>query len=153
MIRSVTTLKDRLNEDVKTALRGGDKERLSVLRMATAAVKQREVDSREALDDAGVTAVLEKMVKQGHEAIDQFKIGRRDDLANKEQFEVDVLKAYLPEPLSESELESLIDAAIEATGATSMRDMGGVMAQVKEQAAGRADMREVSNHVRARLGG
>ena len=134
-------------------MRAGDKDRLGVIRMLQAAIKQREVDERITLDDAAVLAVLEKMVKQRREAIAQFEAGGRADLAAKETQEIDVLKVYLPEPLSESELASLIDTAIAATGAASIKDMGKVMAAVKAEAAGRADMGAVSALIKQRLSG
>jgi uncharacterized protein len=146
-------LKERITEDMKTAMRAGDKDRLGVIRMLQAAIKQREVDERITLDDAAVLAVLEKMVKQRREAIAQFEAGGRADLAAKETQEIDVLKVYLPEPLSESELASLIDTAIAATGAASIKDMGKVMAAVKAEAAGRADMGAVSALIKQRLSG
>ena len=146
-------LKERITEDMKTAMRAGDKDRLGVIRMLQAAIKQREVDERITLDDAAVLAVLEKMVKQRREAIAQFEAGGRADLAAKETQEIDVLKVYLPEPLSESELASLIDTAIAATGAASIKDMGKVMAAVKAEAAGRADMGAVSAVIKQRLSG
>jgi hypothetical protein len=119
--------------------------------MLQAAIKQREVDERITLDDAAVLAVLEKMVKQRREAITQFEAGGRADLAAKENQEIDVLKVYLPEPLSEAELAALIDSAIAATGAASIKDMGKVMAAVKADAAGRADMGAVSALIKQRL--
>ena len=144
-------LKERITEDMKTAMRAGDKDRLGVIRMLQAAIKQREVDERITLDDAAVLAVLEKMVKQRREAITQFEAGGRADLAAKENQEIDVLKVYLPEPLSEAELATLIDSAIAATGAASIKDMGKVMAAVKADAAGRADMGAVSALIKQRL--
>jgi len=144
-------LKERITEDMKTAMRAGDKDRLGVIRMLQAAIKQREVDERITLDDAAVLAVLEKMVKQRREAITQFEAGGRADLAAKENQEIDVLKVYLPEPLSEAELAALIDSAIAATGAASIKDMGKVMAAVKADAAGRADMGAVSALIKQRL--
>ena len=144
-------LKERITEDMKTAMRAGDKDRLGVIRMLQAAIKQREVDERITLDDAAVLAVLEKMVKQRREAIAQFEAGGRADLAAKENQEIDVLKVYLPEPLSEAELAALIDSAITATGAASIKDMGKVMAAVKADAAGRADMGAVSALIKQRL--
>lgn len=144
-------LKERITEDMKTAMRAGDKDRLGVIRMLQAAIKQREVDERITLDDAAVLAVLEKMVKQRREAITQFEAGGRADLAAKENQEIDVLKVYLPEPLSEAELAALIHSAIAATGAASIKDMGKVMAAVKADAAGRADMGAVSALIKQRL--
>ena len=146
-------LKERITEDMKAAMRAGEKDRLGVIRMLQAAIKQREVDERITLDDVAVLAVIEKMVKQRREAIAQFEAGGRADLAAKETQEIDVLKAYLPEPLSESELMGLIDHAVATTGAASIKDMGKVMAAVKAEAAGRADMGAVSALIKQRLSG
>ncbi len=150
---SAVTLKERITEDVKAAMRAGEKERLGALRMLQAAIKQREVDERIALDDAQVVAVLEKMLKQRRESIAQYESGGRNDLAAKEAAEVAVLQSYLPARLSETELEVLIAAAIAQTGAASIKDMGKVMGVVKAQAAGRADMAAVGARIKARLGG
>ena len=146
------TLKERLTEDMKSAMRGADKERLSTIRMAQAAIKQREVDERIVLDDAQVIAVLEKMVKQRKESVVQFEKGGRSDLAQKERAEIELLQSYLPAQLSETELDALIRDAIAATGATSMKDMGKVMGVVKGKAAGRADMSAVSARIKTALG-
>jgi len=146
-------LKERITEDMKAAMRAGEKDRLGVIRMLQAAIKQREVDERITLDDAAVLAVIEKMVKQRREAIAQFEAGGRADLAAKETQEIHVLKVYLPEPLSEAELTNLIDTAVAATGAASIKDMGKVMAAVKAEAAGRADMGAVSALIKQRLSG
>lgn len=137
---------------MKQALRSGDKGRLSVVRMALAAIQQREVDERIELDDAALVSVIEKLVKQRQDSVEQYRAGGRDDLADKEQGEIEVLKTYLPEPLSEAELASLLEEAIEKTGADSMKDMGRVMGYIKARAAGRADMSVISARVRARLG-
>jgi len=143
--------KERLQDDVKTALKSGDKARLGTLRLVMAAIKQREVDSRETLDDGAVLSILEKMVKQRQDAIVQFERGGREDLVNKETAEIEVIRAYLPEPLDEAALASLIDTAIADTGAAAPSDMGRVMAEIKTKAAGRADMSQVAQLVRARL--
>ena len=143
--------KDRLQDDVKAALKAGDRTRLGVLRMVMAAIKQREVDSRETLDDAAVLSILEKMVKQRHDAIAQFERGGRSDLVAKETAEIDVIRAYLPEPLDEAAVTALIEAAISDSGAAAPSDMGRVMAEIKKNAAGRVDMGQVSQLVRARL--
>ena len=148
----MTTLKDRITEDMKTAMRGGDKERLGTIRMLQAAIKQREVDERITLDDAQVLAVIEKMIKQRKESIAQFEQGGRTDLVAKEQAEMAQLQAYLPAQLSESELDALIRDAITSTGATTIKDMGKVMGIVKSKAAGRADMSAVSTRIKAALG-
>jgi uncharacterized protein YqeY len=148
----MTTLKDRITEDMKTAMRGGDKERLGTIRMLQAAIKQREVDERITLDDAQVLAVIEKMVKQRKESIAQFEQGGRADLVAKERAEMAQLQAYLPAQLSEAELDALIKDAIAATGAATIKDMGKVMGLVKAKAAGRADMSAVSARIKAALG-
>jgi uncharacterized protein YqeY len=145
--------KSRLKEDMKQAMRSGDKARLGVIRMALAAIQQREVDERIELDDAAVLGVIEKMIKQRRESVEQFRAGAREDLAAKEAAEIELLSTYLPEPLGEDELAALIDDAIAATGAASMKDMGRVIAQLRAQAQGRADMVVVSARVKARLGG
>ena len=145
------TLKERLSNDMKTALRGGDKERLGVIRLALAAVKQIEVDSREELDDAGVLKALEKMVKQRRDSIRQFEAAGRTDLVEQETRELDVLKTYLPEQLSEEELHALIDQVIASTGASGPADMGKVMGGIKSQASGRVDMGAASALVKQRL--
>ena len=146
-------LKVRLTEDMKQALKAGDKPRLSVIRMALAAVKQREVDDRAELDDTQIIGIVEKMIKQRRESATQYRSGNREDLASKEEAEVEVLAGYLPEPLSDAEIDALIDEAIAAAGAESMRDMGRVMGQIKAAAQGRADMGNVSARVKARLSG
>jgi uncharacterized protein len=145
------TLKERITEDMKNAMRAGDKERLGTIRLALAAIKQREVDERIRLDDGQVLAVLEKMIKQRREAITQFQAGGRADLVAKESAEVAVLEAYLPARLSDAELDAIIANAIASTGATSPKDMGKVIAAVKSQAQGRADMGAVSARVKEKL--
>jgi uncharacterized protein YqeY len=152
-IEPTMSTRAQLSDDVKQALRAGDKPRVTLLRMALAAIKQREIDERIELDEPQVLATLEKMIKQRRESVTQFRAGNRADLADKEQAEIDVLSGYLPAPLGEAELDALIDAAIEATGANSIREMGQVMARLKEQAAGRADMAQVSLRVKQRLAG
>ncbi len=146
------SLKDRIQEDVKHALRGKDRQRLGVLRLIMAAVKQREVDERISLDDDGIVLVLDKMSKQRQDSLDQYTKAGRDDLAAQERFELDVLATYLPEPLGEAELSALIDEALADTGAASMRDMGAVMSRLRPHVQGRADMKQVSTVVRNRLG-
>ena len=146
------SVKERLQQDMKDAMRGGDKRRLGVIRLALAAIKQREVDDRTELDDNQVIAVLDKMVKQRRESIDQYRDAGRDDLAGQEQFELDVLKVYLPEQLGEAEINALIEEALQTTGASSMKDMGKVMGMLKPKLAGRADMGAVSALIKARLG-
>ena len=147
------TLKERITEDMKAAMRASDKERLSTIRMVQAAIKQREVDERITLDDAQVIAVLEKMVKQRKESIAQFEQGGRTDLADKEKSEIALLQTYLPSQLSEAEVDAIVREAITATGAASVKDMGKVMAVVKAKAAGRTDMGAVSARIKAALSG
>ncbi|HEX5651233.1 MAG TPA: GatB/YqeY domain-containing protein [Steroidobacteraceae bacterium] len=149
---TTTTLKERITEDMKSAMRAADKERLGTIRMLQAAIKQREVDERITLDDAQVLAVIEKMVKQRKESIGQFELGGRTDLAAKEKAEIEQLQAYLPAQLSEAEVDALIKEAIATTGAASIKDMGKVMGVVKAKAAGRADMGAVSARIKAALG-
>ena len=147
------TLKERITEDMKAAMRASEKERLSTIRLVQAAIKQREVDERITLDDTQVLVVLEKMVKQRKESIAQFEQGGRKDLADKERREIELLQAYLPAQLSDGELDALIRDAVAATGAASIKDMGKVMGVVKSKAAGRADMAAVGARVKAVLGG
>jgi len=145
------TLKQQLTDDMKTAMRGGDKHRLGVIRLMLAAIKQREVDERVEQTDALVLATLEKMLKQRRDSISQFDAAGRDDLAAIERAEMAVIETYLPAKLGEAEIDALIDAAIADTGASSPRDMGKVVAAVKDKAAGRADMAVVSGKIKARL--
>ncbi len=147
----VMSLKIRIQDDVKDAMRARDKARVGVLRLVTAAIKQKEVDERVELDDTAVLAVLDKMAKQRRESIEQYASAGRDDLVNQEEYELGILAEFLPEPLSEEELTALIDQVIAESGASSMRDMGGVMGLLKASIQGRADMKAVSNAVRARL--
>jgi len=147
------TLKERITEDMKAAMRASEKERLSTIRLLQAAIKQREVDERVTLDDAQVIAVLEKMVKQRRESITQFEQGGRQDLAAREQAEITLLQGYLPAPLTDAEIDALIREAISSTAATSIKDMGKVMGIVKSRAAGRADMGAVSARIKATLAG
>ncbi len=145
-------LKERITEDMKSAMRAGDKQRLGTIRLALAAIKQREVDERITLDDPQVLSVLEKMLKQRREAITQFASGGRADLVAKETAEIGVLQGYLPAQMSPVELDALITEAITATGAASIKDMGKVMAAVKPKAQGRADMGAVSARIKQKLG-
>ena len=147
------SLKERITEDMKSAMRSGDKERLATIRLILAAIKQKEVDERIAVDDAQTLAIIEKMVKQRKESIVQFEAGGRADLVAKENSELAVLSGYQPEQLSDAEIDQLIATAIADTGAASMKDMGKVVAQVKAAAAGRADMAMVSGRVKAKLAG
>jgi len=145
------SLKARLTEDMKTAMKSGDKERLGVIRLANAAIKQREVDERITLDDAQVLAVLEKMLKQRRDSIQQFEAAGRTDLADKEKFEVGVIQHYLPAQLTSAEVDAAIVSAIAEAGATSAKDMGKVMGLVKPKVAGRTDMGKLSELVKAKL--
>jgi uncharacterized protein YqeY len=147
------TLKERITEDMKTAMRSGEKDRLAVIRLLQAAIKQREVDERIVLDDAQITSVLEKMVKQRKESIVAFEKGARADLVAKETAEIAILQPYLPAQMSETELDALIAEAIAGTGAASIKDMGKVMGVVKAKAAGKADMGAVGARIKAKLGG
>jgi hypothetical protein len=147
------SLKQQLAEEIKSALRARDRERLSVLRMLWSAVKQKEIDERSELGDDGVLAVVEKMIKQRRDSEKQYRDAGRAELADAESAEIVVLKSYLPEPLSDAELAELIDAAVAETGAESMRDMGKVMGVLKPKAQGRADMGAVSAKIKAKLGG
>lgn len=144
-------LAERINEDIKTAMRAGDSARLSALRMALASIRQREVDTRETLGDADIVAVLEKLIKQGRESAEQYERAGRTDLAEKEANEVAVLEEFLPEQLSDAEVDALVAAAIDETGAATVKDMGRVMAAIKARAAGRVDMSAVGAKVRAAL--
>jgi uncharacterized protein YqeY len=144
-------LKDRVTEDMKTAMRAGDKERLAAVRLLLAAIKQREVDERITLDDGQVLAVIEKMIKQRRESITQFETGGRSDLAAKENAEIGVLQGYLPAQLTPAEVDALIAEAIAATGAASVKDMGKVMGFVKPKAQGRTDMGALSARIKQKL--
>ena len=145
------SLKDRLTEDMQAAMKSGDKARLSVLRMALAGVKQREVDTRRPIDDAGVLTVIERMIKQSRESASQYRDGKRQDLVDKEEGEIKVLQSYLPQQLSDAELDAFIAECIEEAKATSVKDLGKVMGVIKTRAAGRVDMSTVSARVRAAL--
>ena len=149
----MSTLKERITEDMKAAMRSGEKERLGVIRMITSAIKQREVDERIMLDDAQVLSVLEKMIKQRKESLEQFKAGNRQDLVDKEASEITLLQGYMPSQLSGAEIDALITEAVAATGASSIKDMGKVMAIIKGKAQGRADMGAVGAKIKAKLGG
>ena len=146
------SLKGKITDDMKSAMKAGEKDRLKAVRLILAAIKQIEVDQRIELDDAAVLTVLDKMVKQRLDSVEQFQKGGRDDLVEIELAEIAVIETYLPEQLSNEELNALIDDVISATGAESIRDMGKVMGQIKTQAAGRADMGAVGAKVKARLG-
>jgi uncharacterized protein YqeY len=147
------SLKATITADMKTAMKSGDKARLGVIRMLQAAIKQREVDERIELDDAQVIAAIEKMIKQRRESVSQYRDGGRDDLADKEAAEIEVLEPYLPEQLSDAEIDAAVASAIAAAGAESMRDMGKVMGTLKAELAGKADMGKVSAAVKSKLAG
>jgi uncharacterized protein YqeY len=146
------SLKDRITEDMKAALRAKDSARLSAIRLLLAAIQQREVDERIMLGDVEVVSVIEKMLKQRRDSIQQFEAAGRQDLADKEKFEVTVLQAYMPKALSEAEVEATVMEAIGVSGAKSMQDIGKVMSLLKPKLAGRADMAKVSTLVKSKLG-
>ena len=148
---SKSALKDRVTDAVKEAMRSGDKRRLGTLRLVTAAIKQYEVDQRTELADDDVVALISKMVKQRHESIEQYRAANRADLAEQEEYELTVLEEFLPEPLSEAEIDAMIDGAVTESGAASVRDMGKVMGLLKPKLQGRADLGKVSGRVKARL--
>ena len=145
------SLKERITDDMKAAMRSGEKERLGVIRMITSAIKQREVDERVVLDDTQVLGVLEKMIKQRKESLVMFQAGNRQDLVDKESAEITLLQGYLPTQLSGAEIDALINEAVAATGAASIKDMGKVMGIIKTKAQGRADMAAVGAKIKARL--
>jgi uncharacterized protein len=145
------SLKERITDDMKAAMRSGEKERLGVIRMITSAIKQREVDERITLDDAQVLSVLEKMIKQRKESLAMFQAGNRQDLVDKESSEITLLQGYLPTQLSDTDIDALIGDAIASTGAASIKDMGKVMGIIKSKAQGRADMAAVGAKIKARL--
>ncbi|HVV97537.1 MAG TPA: GatB/YqeY domain-containing protein [Rhodanobacteraceae bacterium] len=144
-------LKQQITDDMKTAMKGGDKDRLGVIRLILAAIKQREVDERIVLDDVQVLAVIEKMIKQRRDSIAQFRAAAREDLATKEEYEVGVIQAYMPAQLSDAEVDAIIAKAIADSGASGAKDMGKVIGLVRPQVAGKADMGAVSQAVKARL--
>jgi len=148
---SSSALKDQIQDAMKTAMKSGDKERLAVIRLIMSAMKQVEVDERTELDDNRVLGILDKMVKQRRESISQFNAGGRQDLAEKEQAEIGIISDFLPQALSDAEIESIINKAISETGAASMKDMGKVMGLVKPQITGRADMGAVSGKIKSLL--
>jgi len=147
------SLKEQIQQDMKAAMKSGDKARLGTIRLILAAIKQREVDERIELDDAQVIAVLDKMAKQRRESITQYQAANRNDLAQKEQAELEIILSYLPQPLEDSEIEALVQSAIEESGANSLKEMGKVMALLKPKIQGRADMGQVSAKVKAILSG
>lgn len=145
------SLKVRINEDMKAALRAREAARLSALRLLIAAIKQKEIDERIELDDAAVTGVVEKLIKQRKDSVAQYQAAKRQDLADSEQFEIEVLTAYMPQQLDEAEVDALIKEALTETGASSAKDMGKVMAWIKPKLAGRADMGAVSAKIKSAL--
>lgn len=146
------SLKEKIKDDIKQAMRDKNESRLTTLRMLSAAIQRREVDERIQLDDTQVMAVIEKLVKQGREAIEQYVKGGRQELADKESAEIAVWQAYLPQQLSEAEIDKLIAEAVAATGASSVKDMGKVMGVLKPKLQGRADMGNVGGKIKAKLG-
>ena len=146
------SLKNRVTEDMKTAMKAKDTARLSAIRLLLAAIKQKEVDERIELDDPAIVAVIEKMLKQRKDSITQYEAANRQDLADAEKFEVEVLAAYMPQALSAAEIEAIVAAAIAESGAKTPADMGKVIALVRPKVAGRADMGEVAKLVKAKLG-
>ena len=145
------SLKTKLTDDMKTAMKSGDKDRLGVIRLVNAAIKQREVDERIQLDDTQVLSVLEKMLKQRRDSVTQFEAAARNDLADKEKFEIGVIQDYMPQQMTAAEVDAAIGAAIAESGATSAKDMGKVMGAVKPKVAGRTDMGKLSELVKAKL--
>lgn len=148
-----SAIRERLNADIKTAMKAGDKERLGTLRFMMAALKQQEIDTRVELDDPAVTTILTKLASQRRDSIAQFEGAGREDLASKERSELAVVEDYLPAPLSAEEIETLINSAISRTGAASIKDMGKVMNELRPRLTGRADMAAVSSSIKQRLGG
>ena len=146
-----SALKQQIQDAMKTAMKAGDKDRLATIRLMLSALKQVEVDERVELDDSRVITILDKMLKQRRESISQYESAGRNDLADKEKYEVDVIQTFLPQALSDEEIETIIHAAISKTGAASIREMGKVMGVVKPQIVGRADMGEVSGRIKALL--
>lgn len=145
-------LRDQITEDMKSAMRAKETDRLNAIRLLLAALKQKEVDERVTLADADVISIIEKMLKQRRDSISQFEAAKRQDLADKEKFEVGILEAYMPQAMSEADVAAAIDAAIKSSGAVGMKDMGKVMAALKPLVAGRADMAKVSVLIKAKLG-
>jgi uncharacterized protein YqeY len=145
------SIKEQINNDLKDAMRAQDKNKLGAMRLITAAIKQVEVDERIDVDDARMLVILDKMAKQRNESISQYKAAGRDDLVAQEQFELGIITHYLPTPLTESEINQLIENAIQSTGALKMSDMGKVMAELKPKMQGRADMGKISGIIKAKL--
>jgi len=147
----MSDLKKQIQDAVISAMKSGEKERLKIVRLITSSMKQVEVDDRIELDDARIIAILDKMVKQRRESISQFKTAGRDDLVKQENFEIDIIQEFLPQALSEEEVDAIVNQAIETTGASSIKDMGKVMGLVKPQIIGRADMGEISGRIKSLL--
>ncbi len=147
----MSDLKKQIQDAVISAMKSGEKERLKIVRLITSSMKQVEVDDRIELDDARIIAILDKMVKQRRESISQFKTAGRDDLVKQESFEIDIIQEFLPQALSEEEVDTIVNQAIETTGANSIKDMGKVMGLVKPQIIGRADMGEISGRIKSLL--
>lgn len=147
----MSDLKKQIQDEVIVAMKSGEKERLKIIRLITSSMKQVEVDERIELDDARIIAILDKMVKQRRESISQFKTAGRDDLVKQESFEIDIVQEFLPQALSEEEVDAIVNQAIEKTGASSIKDMGKVMGLVRPQIIGRADMGEVSGRIKSQL--
>ena len=147
----MSDLQKQIQDSVIIAMKSGEKERLKIIRLMTSAMKQIEVDERIELDDARIIAILDKMVKQRRESISQFKTAGRDDLVKQENYEIDIIQEFLPQALSEEEVDAIVTQAIEQTGASSIKDMGKVMGLVRPQIIGRADMGEVSGRIKSTL--
>jgi len=146
-------LKEKITQDMKDAMKAGEKERLGVIRLVLSALKQREVDERIVLDDSQILSVLDKMLKQRRESVAQFTQGNRKDLADKEEAEIKIIQAYMPAQLSDAELDQLVASAVAESGAATVKDMGKVMGILKPKVAGKADMSAVSAKIKAKLGG
>lgn len=147
----MSDLKKQIQDEVIVAMKSGEKERLKIIRLITSSMKQVEIDERIELDDARIIAILDKMVKQRRESISQFKTAGRDDLVKQESFEIDIVQEFLPQALSEEEVDAIVNQAIEKTGASSIKDMGKVMGLIRPQIIGRADMGEVSGRIKSQL--
>ena len=147
----MSDLQKQIQDSVISAMKSGEKERLKIIRLMTSAMKQIEIDERIELDDARIIAILDKMVKQRRESISQFKTAGRDDLVKQENYEIDIIQEFLPQALSEEEVDAIVSQAIEQTGASSIKDMGKVMGLVRPQIIGRADMGEVSGRIKSTL--
>ncbi|MBN3002728.1 GatB/YqeY domain-containing protein [Chromobacterium alkanivorans] len=147
------SLKQRISDDMKSAMKARESDKLAAIRLLLAAIKQKEVDERVELDDAGVVAVIDKMLKQRRDSVSQYEAAQRQDLADKEKFEMNVLMAYMPQQLSAEEVDAVVAKAVADSGAAGMQDMGKVMGLLRPQLAGRADMAQVSACIKAKLAG